>query len=186
MPLSFLIYKYMTEVPLLQHHITISSYQEISSLELLVQLFTYWSIMINSKRLVQLARKWQKIVATKRKRISFPRSVATQKSSVANKGHFVVYTTDNTRFTVPLEYPSRSVFIELLRMSEEEFGLPSDGPITLPCDSTFFKYVMSLVKGCIPEDLVKALLTSLSTCRLSASSSLGVGHRHRHTVIYGY
>ena len=186
MPLSFLIYKYMTEVPLLQHHITILSYQEISSLELLVQLFTYWSIMISSKRLVQLARKWQKIVATQRKRITFPRSVATQKSSVTNKSHFVVYTTDNTRFTVPLEYLSRNVFIELLRMSEEEFGLPSFGPITLPCDSTFLNYVMSLIKGRMPEELEKVLLNFLPTSHFSASTSLGLAQSHQLTFIYSY
>ncbi|KAL9417456.1 hypothetical protein AB3S75_040442 [Citrus x aurantiifolia] len=143
-------------------------------------------MMTNSKRLIQLARKWQKMAAMKRKRISFPRRAAAQNSSVANKGHFVVYTTDNMRFTVPLEYLSRNVFIELLRMSEEEFGLPSNGPITLPCDSTFLNYVMTLVKGCIPEDLGKALLTSLPTCYFSASSSLALGQSHQQTLIYSY
>ncbi|KAJ4715908.1 Auxin-responsive protein [Melia azedarach] len=142
--------------------------------------------MINSKRIIQLAKKWQKMAAMERRRISFPRNGAAQKPSVANKGHFVVYTTDNVRFTLPLEYLRTSVFIELLRMSEEEFGLPSDGPITLPCDSTFLNYVMSLVNGCIPEDLEKALLNSLSTCHFSASSSLALGQSHQQTLVYSY
>ncbi|KAJ4715910.1 Auxin-responsive protein [Melia azedarach] len=142
--------------------------------------------MINSKRLIRMARKWLRMAAMRRRRISFPRSGAAQSSLVASKGHFVVYTTDKLRFTVPLEYLSTSVFSELLRLSEEEFGLPSDGPITLPCDSAFFNYIMSLVKGCMPEDLEKALLTLLSTCNFSASSSLALGQSCQQTLICSY
>ncbi|KAL9415549.1 hypothetical protein AB3S75_043775 [Citrus x aurantiifolia] len=142
--------------------------------------------MINSKRLIELARKWQKIETIKRRRISFPRRAASQNSSVANKGHFVVYTTDEKRFTVPLEYLSRNVFIELLRMSEEEFGLPSFGPITLPCDSIFLNYVMSLIKGRMPEELEKVLLNFLPTSHFSASTSLGLAQSHQLTFIYSY
>lgn len=94
-------------------------------------------------------------------RILFPGCDADQTSSIANRGHFVVYTTDGTRFTIPLEYLSTGVFRELFRISEEEFGLPTDGPITFPCDSAFLEYVMPLLKKCIPEDLEKALLTHL-------------------------
>ena len=52
---------------------------------------------------------------------------------VADKGHFVVYTTDKRRFVVPLMYLNNEIFRELLKMSEDEFELPNDGPITLPC-----------------------------------------------------
>ncbi|ESR35747.1 hypothetical protein CICLE_v10030020mg [Citrus x clementina] len=143
--------------------------------------------MINSQKLNRLVRKWQKMAAMKRRRISFPRTGAVENSlSLANKGHFVVYTADEIRFAVPLEYLSKNIFIELLRMSEEEFGLPSDGPITLPCDSIFLKYVMSLVKDHMPEDLEKALVTSLSTCHFSASSSNCLGQSHQQNLIYGY
>ncbi|KAJ4715915.1 Auxin-responsive protein [Melia azedarach] len=143
--------------------------------------------MINSNRLIQLARKWQKMAALNHQRISVPRSGAAQTSSAASRGHFVVYTTDNLKFTIPMKFLSRSVFVELLRMSEEEFGLPSSGPITLPCDSIFMNYVMSLIKGSIPEDLEKALLTSLSTCHFSASSSISLGESHQQQpLIYSY
>ncbi|KAL5791250.1 hypothetical protein ACOSQ2_006138 [Xanthoceras sorbifolium] len=71
---------------------------------------------------------------------------------------------------------------ELLRMSEEEFGIPTNGPITLPCDSTFLKYVLSLVRGGISEDLEKSLLTSLATCHFSVSS-LDQGPSNRQTLI---
>ncbi|XP_031285185.1 auxin-responsive protein SAUR68-like [Pistacia vera] len=59
----------------------------------------------------------------------------SNKSSVAEKGHFVVYTTDQKRFVFPLMYLNNDIFLELLKVSEEEFGLSSDGPITLPCDA---------------------------------------------------
>ncbi|XP_059434898.1 auxin-responsive protein SAUR64-like [Corylus avellana] len=139
--------------------------------------------MINPKRLIAMAKKWQRIAANKRKRISYPKA----ESSVANKeGHFVVYTTDNKRFVVPLEYLSQNVFRELLRMSEEEFGLPGNGPITLPCESAFMEYVVSLVQWQMPVDLEKALLTSMATCHSSSSYSLTLRQGQQQTLIYGF
>ncbi|KAJ0963996.1 hypothetical protein J5N97_029118 [Dioscorea zingiberensis] len=87
-----------------------------------------------------MARKWQKVSSLKRK-ISSPRTdecadfSACSTSSVAEKGHFFVYTSDGKRFMVPLAYLDNNIFKELLKISEEEFGLPGDGPITLPCDA---------------------------------------------------
>ncbi|KAK1587207.1 hypothetical protein Q3G72_010603 [Acer saccharum] len=142
--------------------------------------------MINSKGLVGLANKWQKKAAMKHQRISFTENGDGQNpSSVSNKGHFVVYTADKTRFMVPLEYLSKSVFRELLRMSEEEFGIPTNGPITLPCNRTFLKYVLSLFRGGMSEDLEKSLLTSLTTCHFSVSL-LGQGLSHQKTLICSY
>ncbi|KAI9180898.1 hypothetical protein LWI28_009188 [Acer negundo] len=142
--------------------------------------------MINSKGLVGLASRWQKKAAMKHQKISLTGNGEGQNSSsVSNKGHFVVYTSDKTRFTVPLEYLSKSVFRELLRMSEEEFGIPTNGPITLPCNRTFLKYVLSLFRGGMSEDLEKSLLTSLTTCHFSVSL-LGQGLSHQKTLIYSY
>ncbi|KAK3175393.1 hypothetical protein Dsin_032520 [Dipteronia sinensis] len=142
--------------------------------------------MINSKGLVGLASKWQKKAETKRQRISFTGNGDGQNSSsVANKGHFVVYTNDKTRITFPLEYLSKSVFRELLKMSEEEYGIPTNGPITLPCNRTFLKYILSLLRGGISEDLEKSLLTSLTTCHFSVSL-LGQGLSHQQTLINSY
>ncbi|KAJ0960300.1 hypothetical protein J5N97_001871 [Dioscorea zingiberensis] len=87
-----------------------------------------------------MARKWQKVSSLKRK-ISSPRAnecadfSACSTSSVAEKGHFFVYTSDRKRFMVPLAYLDNNIFKELLKISKEEFGLPGDGPITLPCDA---------------------------------------------------
>ncbi|KAJ0077643.1 auxin-responsive protein SAUR64-like [Pistacia vera] len=108
--------------------------------------------MINTKKLHKLARKWQRTASAKCRRISYPKSGANLDPLVADKGHFVVYTTDEKRFMVLLEYLSQNVFIELWRMSEEEFGLPTHRAITLPCDSSLLEYVISLVQGRMPAD----------------------------------
>ncbi|KAK9690650.1 hypothetical protein RND81_09G143500 [Saponaria officinalis] len=86
--------------------------------------------MVSTKKLIRLAGKWQKLTKTSR---------------VAEKGHFVVYTTDQKRFVIPLSFLKTEVFRELFRMAEDEFGVPSDGPITLPCDSLFMEYVVFLL-----------------------------------------
>ncbi|TMW84146.1 hypothetical protein EJD97_025718 [Solanum chilense] len=133
--------------------------------------------MLSAKKLIKMARRWQKFAAMQRKRISFPRngsdadSCSTSSSSIVEKGHFVVYTTDQARFVVPLAYLETEVIRELLSMSEEEFGLPSGGPITLPCDSAFTSYIISLIKrGVTTGDLHKALLLSIPSGYCSTSS----------------
>ncbi|XP_017970652.1 PREDICTED: auxin-responsive protein SAUR68-like [Theobroma cacao] len=140
--------------------------------------------MINAKRLIELARKWQKMAAIKRRRISFPKqNTDADPAATSGKGHFAVYTTDKKRFVVPLKYLNTNLFRELLKMSEEEFGIPADGPITLPCDSTFLEYITPFTQGCVPEDLEKALLTTLTTCHCSAPS---LGQSHQEALICGY
>ncbi|PHT31364.1 Auxin-responsive protein SAUR64 [Capsicum baccatum] len=133
--------------------------------------------MLSAKKLIKMARRWQKFAAKQRKRISFPRNnsnadgCSTSSSSIVEKGHFVVYTIDQTRYVFPLTYLENEVVMQLLNMSEEEFGLPSDGPITLPCDSSFMDYIISLIKkGIAAEDLHNALLLSIPSCCCSTSS----------------
>ncbi|OMO91980.1 Auxin responsive SAUR protein [Corchorus olitorius] len=105
------------------------------------------------------------MAALGRKRIGSSRNTSRK---MAGKGHFVIYTTDKKRFVIPLEYLSNTIFVELLNMSEEEFGLPSDGPITLPCDSVVMNYIVSLMQKGLAEDLEKALLDTVSSCRCSS------------------
>ncbi|XP_016492130.1 auxin-responsive protein SAUR68-like [Nicotiana tabacum] len=133
--------------------------------------------MISAKKLIKMARRWQKFAAMQRKRISFPRNVSdedscsTSSSSIVEKGHFVVYTIDQRRFVIPLAYLENEVVRQLLNMSQEEFGLPSGGPIKLPCDSAFMDYIISLIKkGVAAGDLHKALLLSITSCFCSAYS----------------
>ena len=131
--------------------------------------------MINPKKLIKMAREWQKVAAIRRKRISLPRTRQylgaghCSTSSVADKGHFVVYTADQRRFMIPLVYLNSEIFRELFEMSEEEFGLPSDGPITLPCDSFFMEYILFLVQRGVAKNLEKALLTSVAYTQSSSS-----------------
>lgn len=90
---------------------------------------------------------------------------------MVEKGHFAVYTVDQARFVIPLAYLENEVIRQLLNMSVEVFGLPSDGPITLPCDSAFMDYIISLIKkGIAAGDLHKALLLLLPSCCRSTSS----------------
>ncbi|PHU00085.1 Auxin-responsive protein SAUR67 [Capsicum chinense] len=90
--------------------------------------------MISTKKLIKMARRWQKFVAMQRE-----------------------------------DFISKKW--ELLNISEEEFGLPSGGPITLPCDSAFMDYIVSLIKkGITAGDLHKALLLSITSCCCSTST----------------
>ncbi|KAF8410333.1 hypothetical protein HHK36_002860 [Tetracentron sinense] len=147
--------------------------------------------MINPKRLIQMARKWQKVAAVGKKRILPSRNNGNvdaddRNKLVADKGHFVVYTTDRRRFVIPLEYLNKDIFIELLKMSEEEFGLPSDGPITLPCDALLMEYIVSLVQRRVSKDLEKGLLISIATGRCSSSSFLHQGQTKQQLLIHGF
>lgn len=128
-----------------------------------------------------MTRKWQKMAASKRKRISYRREDVEN-----NRGHFVVYSIDHKRFVVPLEYLKSNVFKELLKWSEEVFGLTSNGPLVLPCESAALEYVISLVKGRVPEDVEKVLIASVATCHGLASSSLAPTQAHQHAFIRGY
>ncbi|KAJ0230303.1 Auxin-responsive protein SAUR64 [Hirschfeldia incana] len=129
--------------------------------------------MMNAKKLLKMAKRWQQRAALHRKRISFQRSSTSPSSSTAvEKGCFVVYTADKTRFAFPLSYLSNSVFQELLRISEEEFGLPISGPITLPCDSVFMEYLIKLIGLRMDGDTERALLMSIPSGRCSYPCSL--------------
>ncbi|XP_021773705.1 auxin-responsive protein SAUR64-like [Chenopodium quinoa] len=130
--------------------------------------------MISTKKLIKMARKWQKIAAASRKKISWSHPVA-------NEGHFVVYTADGRRYMIPLAYLKSEIFIELLKIAEEEFGVTSSGPITLPCDSHFMDYVISMIQRCVADDLKKALIMSLTSCRYS---SLSHEHQERNPQMF--
>ncbi|KAK8642307.1 hypothetical protein V6N13_011655 [Hibiscus sabdariffa] len=115
--------------------------------------------MISSKKLVALARKWKTMAGIGRRTISTPRI----NRKLAKAGHFVVYSLDKGRFVVPLAYLGTNVFKELFRLSEEEFGLPRDGPITLPCDAAVLEYVISLVQRHDSQMLENALFVLLGS-----------------------
>ncbi|XP_057993036.1 auxin-responsive protein SAUR68-like [Hevea brasiliensis] len=115
-----------------------------------------------------MARRWQSIVSKQRKILSFPRTngegsaSSSKASSVPSKGLFVVYCSDQKHFAIPLTYLYSDIFQELFKMSEEDFGLPSEGPIIMPCDSIIMQYILSIIKTGLAKELKKALLNSKS------------------------
>ncbi|XP_031127060.1 auxin-responsive protein SAUR68-like [Ipomoea triloba] len=143
--------------------------------------------MISSKKLIKLAKKWQKFAAIRRKRISFSRQSddtdSCSTSSPANKGHFAIYTADQKQFVVPLSYLENEIIRQLLNMSEEEFGLPSDGPITLPCDAVFMDYIISLLSRGLSRELENALLVSITSHWCSSAPLHQEGWRNQELLV---
>ncbi|XP_042404779.1 auxin-responsive protein SAUR64-like [Zingiber officinale] len=90
--------------------------------------------MLSPKRLVVKAKKGIPLALTRSSGSS---------SVIADKGHFVVHTVEDVKFVLPLPFLKNSIFQELLRISEEEFGLPGNGPIKLACSAAFMKHVLS-------------------------------------------
>ncbi|KAM0049213.1 putative small auxin-up RNA [Helianthus debilis subsp. tardiflorus] len=122
--------------------------------------------MMNTKKLIKIARKSQEMATIRRKSITGPgalRDDNTNSTTKVEKGHFVVYTLDGHRFVFPLGHLKTYIFRELLTMSEEEFGLPSSGPITFPCDASFMKDVANLFQQRATLAKERALLQSLIT-----------------------
>lgn len=98
------------------------------------------------------------------------------------QGPCVVYTADSVQFKVPLAFLSTTVFAELLRMSNEEFGFTgSNGRITLPCDAVLMEYAMCLLGRNASAEMEAAFLRSMAMplpCHYDASCvapHLGVG-----------
>ncbi|KAJ4702237.1 Auxin-responsive protein [Melia azedarach] len=112
--------------------------------------------MISLKKLIFIALKWRKIAGIDSRTISMRR-----RCRPANKGHFVVYSTDMRRFVIPLAYLHTNIFRELFRLSEEEFGLPIDGPIILPCNAALLAYVVYIIQKAARKNIQKALLLLL-------------------------
>ncbi|KAK9690675.1 hypothetical protein RND81_09G145900 [Saponaria officinalis] len=127
--------------------------------------------MISSKKLIRMAKKWQKFAAASRRRISWP------KTNVADKGHFFIYANDGKRFMIPLTYLKSDILQQFFRMANEEFGITSDGPITLPFDSKLIEYALSIIERDVTEDLQKAFIMSFAECR-SSSSTLCLQQEH--------
>jgi len=141
--------------------------------------------MVSAKRLVQMAKKWQRMAAIARKRIMPPakgtEGSSCSTSSVASKGHCVVYSADSKRFEVPLAYLGTAIFGELLSLSQEEFGFAGDdGRITLPCDAAVMEYVVCLLRRDASEEVLRAFLSSMARpchCGNGLGQSVGVSQQ---------
>ncbi|KAJ1693030.1 hypothetical protein LUZ63_009728 [Rhynchospora breviuscula] len=113
--------------------------------------------MMNTKGLAQMSKKWQRLVERRVSR-GTPDQCTMQ---IAQKGHFVVYTVDATRFEIPLEYLNSGIIGLLFKSSEEEFGYTAEGPITMACDAMFMEYVMDLARRGVPEEVERAVVNLL-------------------------
>lgn len=101
--------------------------------------------------------------------IKFGNGDGVKNSNVTNSSRFVFYTIDWKRFDVPLTLMDNNIFTELFKMSEEEFGITSDGPIMMPCDSALMSYIVTLVERGIAKDSENALLSIIVSSRCSLS-----------------
>ncbi|KAA3466044.1 DNA/RNA polymerases superfamily protein [Gossypium australe] len=90
---------------------------------------------------------------------------------------------DNRRFVIPLAFLGNCIFRELFKMSEEEFGLPSDGLITLLCDSVAMSYIVSLAKPGLAKDLERAVLNSITTYCCKSNSCSNQLHADQQSLI---
>lgn len=86
----------------------------------------------------------------------------SRRKSVVGKGHFVVYSADGKCFVIPLAFLKSPIFIELFRMSEDEFGLPCGGPITMPCNAVFMDLFISFIQRNSSQKVGKDFLTSIA------------------------
>ncbi|XP_047078689.1 auxin-responsive protein SAUR36-like [Lolium rigidum] len=112
--------------------------------------------VIHPKRLTQLVSKWQRV-----KTSSIDDQACCTTSRVADKGHCAMYTVDGRRFEVPLVYLATTIFGELLRISQEEFGFTCDSGIILPFDAAVTEYVMCFLRRNASEEVERAFLSSV-------------------------
>ncbi|XP_044984303.1 auxin-responsive protein SAUR36-like [Hordeum vulgare subsp. vulgare] len=123
--------------------------------------------MIHPRRLAQLVRKWQKV-----KNPSSDDEACCTTSPIVGKGHRAMYAADGRRFEVLLAYLDTTVFGELLRMSQEEFGFTCDGRITLPFDVVVMEYAMCLLRRNASEEVESAFLSSaVMPCQYPSSKA---------------
>lgn len=133
--------------------------------------------MISAKKLIRTATLRQKGIAS-------PRAGATKK---IGKGHFVVYTSDETRFVMPLSYLKNDILQKVLMVAGDEYGLQPDGPIRLPFEAGFMKYILSLIERCVCNDLEKALVISIITSEMcSSNTTIQLEKNHPQVVISSF
>ncbi|XP_047312686.1 auxin-responsive protein SAUR68-like [Impatiens glandulifera] len=118
-----------------------------------------------------MAKKWQRMALNGSKRISFPAKIDDERREVviADKGNFVVYSIDKRRFQIPLKYLECNILKEMLKISEDEFGLPGDGPIVLPWDAASVNLTINLISR--NNAINKEIVLDRSILLLCCSSS---------------
>ncbi|CAI0545259.1 unnamed protein product [Linum tenue] len=80
---------------------------------------------------------------------------------------------DKSRYVIPLKYLTNYVVVEVLRMSEEEFGFSSDKPIVLPFDTSVMDQIILLLssQGEVLEQVPRNVIATAKGCSSSTQSS---------------
>ena len=139
--------------------------------------------MVSLKKIAAMARKWQNLVAQRRKRISLPRAANFNDTTIVDKGCFVVYTSDGVRLVIPIGYLKNELFQELLEMAEEEYGLQRDGPIRLPLRSDFMQYTISHIERQTSKEVEEELRINITSWRCLSTSDMQFEQVQTHLLV---
>ncbi|PWA53875.1 Auxin responsive SAUR protein [Artemisia annua] len=139
--------------------------------------------MVSLKKLVAMARKWQNLAALRRKRIALPRAVNVNDATTVDKGCFVVYSCDEVRFVIPIDYLKNDLFQELLEMAEEEYGSQRDGPIRLPLKAAFMQYTISHIERQISKELEEELRITITSWKCLCTSNMQFEQVQTHLLV---
>ncbi|XP_020254902.1 auxin-responsive protein SAUR68-like [Asparagus officinalis] len=133
-----------------------------------------------------MVKKWRKMAALGRRRI-MSSSTSAYSPCLADKGHIFVYSSDSKRFMIPLSFLGQTIFRELFRLAEEEFGLPKDGPIVLPCDALSLAGIISMLhRRGSKDEKSDALMFSAGDQCFSSSLSLKRDDQQQCVTVYGF
>ncbi|CAN0921114.1 Auxin-responsive protein SAUR65 [Linum grandiflorum] len=103
--------------------------------------------MVLPKSLVKLTmQKWIKQLGVMASSSSWNSSTKGGHFVVyTKKGWFVVYSVDRRRYALPLELLENEMFVEMLKMAEEEFGLSNHQSIVFPFDSSVMDRIIDIL-----------------------------------------
>ncbi|KAF3974125.1 hypothetical protein CMV_002525 [Castanea mollissima] len=88
-------------------------------------------------RIRQMVQRWRK-----KARIAAARALAPPSPTDVPAGHVAVCVgTSCKRFIVRATHLNHPIFKRLLVQAEEEYGFSNQGPLTIPCDESFFEEV---------------------------------------------
>ncbi|XP_075672892.1 auxin-induced protein X10A-like [Castanea sativa] len=92
-------------------------------------------------RIRQMVQRWRK-----KARIAAARALAPPSPTDVPAGHVAVCVgTSCKRFIVRATHLNHPIFKRLLVQAEEEYGFSNQGPLTIPCDESFFEEVLRVV-----------------------------------------
>nr|XP_025883446.1 auxin-responsive protein SAUR64-like [Solanum lycopersicum] len=129
--------------------------------------------MISAKKLIKMARKWQKFAAKQRKRSSFPRSNSNDlescstSSTIVSKGNFVVYKPDQKQFVVPLAYLQHEpMWISFICSRTKKPAITRKPIICGYTDSDMAGGVVSWLQKCVALSTTKGeLIAVVEACK---------------------